>query len=165
MCGELYRISCLRYIYLIFLGYVWSRRGIRLNVLTMSLSVVSIVFITMFWFCEVTFEPWFFFPKLAAKDCHWICYFYPAFLFMFILRWTYGILPKRLKDMVVELGHYSWHIFLMQMFFFAMFPKGRLLDMGDRCITLPLFYCIAFAFSTVPIVVYQRYRQRGKEKA
>lgn len=162
MRTDLYRLSCMRYIYLIFLGYVWSRRGIRLNALTLTLSGVSIVFITIFTQTNLNLEP--VFHNFTKKECHWICYFYPAFLFMFMLHWAYRILPQRIRAWMVEFGHYSWHIFLMQMLFFALFPKGRLLEMGDHHFTLPLFYCIAFAFSTIPVIALHRIKAINKTK-
>lgn len=159
---DLFRLSCLRYVFLIYLGYVWSRRGIRLNALTLLLSLVSIVFLTIFMYTDYNLEP--VFHNFSWKYCHWICYFYPAFLFMFILHWTYNILPQRLKNLVVELGHYSWHIFLLQMFFFAMFPTDLLPHIRSHYVSLLLFCCLAFAFSTIPVIALHRIKTINKTK-
>ena len=160
MRNDLYRLSCLRYIYLIYLGYVWSRKGIRLTFLTVSLSIVSIVFLTIFTYTDYSLEP--VFHNFSWKACHWICYFYPAFLLMFILKWAYNNFGTKIRAVVEEIGRYSWQIFLMQMFFFAMFPKGRLLDMGDHYITMTLFCFLAFAFSIIPVIAYNRIPIRNK---
>ena len=159
---DLFRLSCLRYVFLIYLGYVWSRRGIRLNALTLLLSLVSIVFLTIFMYTDYNLEP--VFHNFSWKYCHWICYFYPAFLLMFILHWTYSIIPQRLKDLVAILGHYSWHIMLLQMFFFAMFPKDLLPGIRSHYISLLLFCCLAFGFSTIPVIALHRIKAINKTK-
>lgn len=158
-CGHmpywLYRLCCLRYIFLIYLGLIWSRNGIVLNVTTFSLSVLSIIFLTIFVYTDINTEP--FFYQKGWKECHWICYFYPAFLFIHILKWIYGRLPSSIKSLLEEIGKYSWEIFLMQMFFFAMFPKQRLLMMGNYWLMLSLYSILAFTFSIAPIIFMRRH--------
>lgn len=163
MSTNLYKLSCLRYIYLIYFGYVWSRSGIRLNVLTVSLSVVSIVFITIFRYSDITLEPVFFDAVYSWKDCHWICYFYPAFLFMFILWWIYDRFDARLKALVEKLGRYSWEIFVTQMFFFALFPKAQFLSSGNIFLTISIMSLLAFSFSILPFWVYDKYKTRKQK--
>ena len=160
MRTDLYRLSCLRYIYLIYLGYVWSRGGIKLNALTVALSLVSIVFITIFRYTDITIEPVFYDAVYSWKDCHWICYFYPAFLFMFILKWAYDKFGTKLRTFVEMLGRYSWEIFVTQMFFFALFPKSQFLSSGNKLLTIGAMTLMAFSFSIIPFMLYDKYRSK-----
>ena len=57
--------------------------------------------------------PWFF--DTTWNQCHWICYFHPAFLCPFLLGTLYRKSPKRLKKLLIVLGKASYGIFLMQM--------------------------------------------------
>ena len=163
MRNDLYRLLCLRYLFLIPLGMEWARRGVRLTPLTLALSCISLLFITLFRYGGVTLEPFFFFSIYSWEDCHWICYFYPAFLFMFFLHWTFKKLPKCARAAVIEIGHYSWHVFLLQMCFFALFPKGRFMEMGSYYPMLALYSLIAFACSIIPVICWHRYRKHQNQ--
>lgn len=151
-------LSCVRYLYLIFLGYVWSRNGIRLTPLTVALSIVSIVFLAIFKYTEWNLEPAFHQTDAWHSWCHWICYFYPAFLFIFILRWVCNILHQKLNAIVEELGRRSWGIFLMQMCWFAVVPGGIVFRPGgerDIAMMLPDI-CLSFAVSIIPVLLAHR---------
>lgn len=151
---------CVRYLYLIFLGYVWSRNGIRLTPLTVALSIVSIVFLAIFTYTDWNLEPAFRHDAswIRSRWSHWICYFYPAFLLMFILRWVCNILPQKLNAIVEELGRRSWGIFLMQMCWFAVVPGGIVFRPGgERNIALALLdFCLSFAVSIIPVLLAHR---------
>lgn len=151
---SLYRLACLRYLFLIYLGFAWSRIGIRISVSTVILSLVSVAFIYAF-LAGLTFEPLFFTAR-GWENCHWVCYFYPAFLFMFFLWLAYRKFPSKLCAAVMEIGRNSWHIFLAQMFFFAVFPYKKFLALGSVYATAPIFVAIAFAFSVAPVLWFNR---------
>lgn len=141
--------------FLVYLGFVWSRVGIRLSLSTVALSLLSVVFISVFRYADFNLEPLFFSSK-GWVDCHWVCYFYSAFLFMSFLWLAYRKLPRKLCAVVIELGRNSWHIFLAQMFFFAIFPYEKFLALGNVHVTAPVFVAIAFAFSVAPVLWFNR---------
>ena len=87
--------------------------AIRLTPWTFLLSLVSIYFLWLFRCAHFKCEPWFF--DTTWTQCHWICYFYPAFLCPFLLGTLYRKLPKLLKKPLITLGKASYEIFLMQM--------------------------------------------------
>ena len=162
---ELYRLTCLRYIFLIYLGLIWAKRGICLNTMTFCLSVISIIFIAIFQYTDISLEPFLYHTGYPWEQCHWIGYFYPAFLFMFILKWAFDRVPRLLKNICIEIGHYSWEIFLVQMFFFTLFPRQKLMEMGNYWIMLFLFSIIAYIFSIIPVILVMRRINKSKSLA
>ena len=66
----IYRLLFIRYIYLIYLGYLWVSFGIVINKLTASLSLLSIVFILLFAYGDLNLEPLFY--SNAWYLCHWV---------------------------------------------------------------------------------------------
>lgn len=69
----LYRLLFFRYFFLIYLGYLWVGKGICLNRSTLFLSMVSIVFILLFTYTSINFEPLFFHTNW--KIYHWYATF------------------------------------------------------------------------------------------
>ena len=104
---------CARYIFIIGLASFWLDGRIRLTPWTFLLSLVSIFFLWLFRYAGFKCEPWFY--DSTWSQCHWICYFYPAFLCPFLLGTLYRKSPKRLKKLLIVLGKASYEIFLMQM--------------------------------------------------
>lgn len=78
----IYRLLSIRYLYLVYLGYLWVSDGIVINKNTVFLSVLSIVFILIFAYTDWNLEPWFY--SNAWKIFHWVTYFYTAYLFIYL---------------------------------------------------------------------------------
>lgn len=80
----IYRILFFRYTMLIYLGYLLATKGYVLNLKTGLLSILSVSSVLLIVYSNLTFSPFLYFdPKW--ESCHWICYFYIAFLLLFIL--------------------------------------------------------------------------------
>ena len=153
----LYRLLFFRYFFLIYLGYMWVEKGILLDNIRLLLSVVSIAFILMFAYTSINFEPLFF--QTDWKIYHWICYFYVASLFLFFLKFCYNRLSTKLKEFIGLMGKYSFEIFLLQMFVFAFFPHGMLLDfVGNKYICATLTIILTVSLSILPVIVWKRWR-------
>ena len=84
----LYRITFFRYVFLIALGIDWVCNGIKLGKKRLFLSIVSVCFIVLFQYFNPDLEPLFF--HTAWKSFHWVCYFYVAYLLMFVLKLVYA---------------------------------------------------------------------------
>lgn len=149
----IYRLLFIRYIYLIYLGYLWVSWGIVINKLTVFLSILSIAFILLFVYGDLNLEPLFYSNAWAL--CHWITYFYTAYLFIYLLFFIYSLLGKHLKSFCYELGRYSYEIFLLQMFVFAFFPS---LDfIGNKYVEVLLRIVLTTLLSIFPVLLYKKY--------
>ena len=111
----LYRLLSIRYFFLIYLGWLWIKEGIVINVKTITLSLLSMVAIIYFDYYYTPTEPWFF---DTAWRCHrWPCYFYVSTLLCGILYWIYN---KTKGNSIIRyatkmLAKSSYEIFLIQM--------------------------------------------------
>ena len=123
---EHYRLLFFRYFFLIYLGYLWAKKGISLNILTLSLSAFSILAILLLYgihkfYPSLNLEPFIF--DTNWRIFHWFTYFLPAFLLPFLFRWTYHKLSKRINAFIILCGKRSYHIFLFQMLVFGIFNQ------------------------------------------
>lgn len=141
---RIYRVLCFRYIFLIYLGYLWVKHGIVLNKRTMALSVVSIVAILTLSYVrnyhpECNFEPLVF--DSAWTTCHWFTYFLVWSLLAFVICRIYKLKPQaRVNQLILLCGKRSYEIFLFQMLVFSMVP-------------LPGWACILI--SLLPVLFYE----------
>ena len=159
----IYRLSFIRYIFLIYLGYIWAEKGIIINKKTIFLSIISIIFISYFNFFDYDLEPIFF--TSGWKIFHWICYFYPATILVFFIKKLYDALPQRYIDFINKCGKYSYEIFLWQMFVFtfviAAFNKiERVLDIPNTYHLIGLFNMVASIVISVSLpILYYKYKE------
>ena len=115
-CYILWQWLCLRYLMLLYLGFVIARNGIDMNVKTILLSLFSIVVILWFQYSDIKLSP--FFYDNPWKDFHWPIYFYVAFMLLFMLHRLYSFLPEKLNSLLSVMGRHSYEIFLFQMLVF-----------------------------------------------
>ena len=153
----LYRLLAVRYIFLIYLGYLWVAKGIILNVWTGFLSGISMLFILLFTYADINWEPWFY--DTAWKICHWPAYFYAAFLFTVILYGCYKHLGEKMNGLFCMMGKFSYEIFLMQMFVFTFLPSAERMNIiGNIYLTTILRVLLSIILSIVPVLLYKWYQ-------
>ena len=111
----LYRLSCLRYLFLVYLGWLWVRNGIVVSYKTILLSIISIAFVLFFSHSNLDLEPLFF--NTDWKTHRWVCYFYVASLLPFLLYLVFKICDsiELIKRLYSTIGSSSYEIYLMQM--------------------------------------------------
>lgn len=83
----LYRLLAIRYVFLIYGGYVWAQNEIRINWKTISLSIFSLIAIMLFQYKGLKCEPWVY--DTGWSYFHWFCYFWAIYLLVYILNWLY----------------------------------------------------------------------------
>mgnify|MGYP003287239185 CR=1 FL=1 len=115
MSNGLWRLCCIKYIYLIYLGWQLYLTQIKMNRTRLFLSLASLIFILLDNYTSIDFSPLFY--ESDWNGFHWLAYFYTAYLFMYIMYTLYDK-SQSLKKLVLYLGKYSWQIFLWQMFVF-----------------------------------------------
>lgn len=125
----LYRLLMIRYLFLIFLAYMWVRNGIVLNTTTLILSLISLAAIIYFEYFSVNDEPWFF--NTSWKFHRWPCYYYVSSLLCYILFIVYQKISKidAINRAIRILAKCSYEIFLVQMVLIALFPNYGLVWM------------------------------------
>ena len=111
----IYRILAIRYIFLIYLGWLWVKDGVIINKTTILLSVLSLCAIIYFEYGPIDNEPWFY--STGWRFHRWPCYFFVANGFIAILHyvWKYLKNNKFIVNAVKTIASATYEIFLMQM--------------------------------------------------
>lgn len=141
----LWRILCVRYIFLIGLGWDIVTNGVRLSRGLLILSIFSIFFILCFYYCNPDLSP--VFIHNGWKVEHWISYFYPAYLLLWCIRVLYDHTPEMIKQILSHIGVASYEIFLCQMFFFSLLDSTRVTIFSIKALNILLFLVLAWVFS------------------
>lgn len=111
----IYRVLCVRYIFLFYLGWLWVKQGIRINGFTIAISILSLASILYFEYLSINDEPWIY--ATSWKYHRWPCYYFVANGFVAFLYFTW-IKIKRygtIKKIIEILSTASYEIFLLQM--------------------------------------------------
>ena len=120
--APIYRLLAFRYLFLIFLGWIWVKDGIRMNKTTLLLSLLSLTALIYFSYFQGNDEPLFYDTRLHSH--RWPSYYYVAILFTYLLyllyRKTYHY--KFVEKSVRLLAKCSYEIFLLQMVVIAVCP-------------------------------------------
>ena len=156
---RLYRLLCVRYLFLIPLSLLWIEKGILLNRKTVLLSILSIVAVIFFFHTNYDLEPFFF--NTGWKTHRWICYFYIPVLL------TYGlyIVWNRIQQlqMIVKIVKWtatrSYEIFLSQMAVLACFPFAYFSYILSGVIGYSIWVIVAFSLSLFFGGVIYRFRK------
>ena len=111
----IYRILAIRYIFLIYLGWLWVKDGVIINKTTILLSVLSLCAIIYFEYGPIDNEPWFY--STGWKFHRWPCYFFVANGFIAILHyvWKYLKNNKFIVNAVKTIASATYEIYLIQM--------------------------------------------------
>ena len=149
---HVYKFLFFRYSFILFLGYLWGKYGIVLNMVYMLLTFVSIVSIIVFDYIGMDLEP-IFYNSLEWKCFHWIIYFYPFALLPFILRKIYLALPEYLKSVLISMGRNSWYIFCLQIVVFSFMSKKVFRFIGNDDVA-GFLYLICSIMLSIVLVIY-----------
>lgn len=118
---NIYRITFFRYTFLFFLGYILATKGLHLNTITNAYSLIGIVFIYLFSYTKINFEPWFSTHLDLWPLCHWICYGYVVYFFLGFLKTIHSKFKQtnRVIKTIELFGKSSYEIYLFQIFYFS----------------------------------------------
>jgi peptidoglycan/LPS O-acetylase OafA/YrhL len=125
---------CARYLFIIGLAAFWLEGRIRLTPWTFLLSLASLCFLWLFRYAGFKWPPFFF--DTPWSQCHWVCYFHPAFLCPVLLGMLYRVSFKGLKKLLIALGKASYEIFLSQMAVIAVLGSLFRANKSLACILL-----------------------------
>jgi hypothetical protein len=113
-----YRLLVFRYVFLIYLGWLWVSEGVIVNWKMIVLSVLSILSIIYFQYYNDKFggiEPLFF--NSSWKLAKWPCYYWISNGLICILFAIWNMFKKNaiINSIIAVLAKSSWEIYLMQM--------------------------------------------------
>ena len=121
----LYRILAIRYVFLIYLGWLWVKDGIKMDWKTIILSILSLHSIVYFEYVSVYFkinnEPLFFDTSWTFH--RWPCYFFCSTGLIYVLHIIYQKLRNndKINSCIKVLAKSSYEVFLVQMTFCYLF--------------------------------------------
>lgn len=153
-----YKLLFIRYIFLIYLGYLLVYKGYILNIYTFCLACISLIISSFIVFFQPDLSP-ILYNFVRPPVCHWFCYLYIAFILLFILKILYQYTERfnRIKNFILKTGKYSYEIFIFQMMYFSIvdeyldsYLRTTLINtfLYDTIrILLPVFVC------TFPVII------------
>lgn len=142
MDDDWYRVTVLRYPFLIYLGLQLDREGIFLSKKRILYASVGFAFIIMFTYGKMNIEPFFF--NTSWKTYHWICYPYMAYVLMYAICRVY-INQGRSSYYMTRIGQASYGIFLFQSLFYLI-PTEQ---WSDSIISIAIYIPVSMAICTV----------------
>ncbi len=156
----MYRLLFIRYVFLIYLGYLLVEKGVVLNIVTLTLSAVSLIVLYHLEIKEVDWSPWFYDSK-GWRAFHWICYFYIAYPMLYILCRVFYRLPANgfLENTICALGSHSYAIYIFQLFYFSIIAPyigEKLLLLGNPVLENVLFILLSILLCSVPVIRFVR---------
>ena len=158
---RIYNFLFFRYFFLIYLGYTWAVEGIFINYKRFLLSIFSIVCILVLEYGNTNFSPFIF--DTVRKTNHWVCYFYVAFLFPFILKWVYESTGKVIKRILEFCGKESWCIFCTQIIVFELLHPGMFTFIQSVLLRNLLYFVSAILLSLIPAIVLSHIKKIRKK--
>lgn len=125
---SIYRLLALRYVFLIYLGWLWVKEGIVLNRKTIMLSLLSLGAIVYFEYFYTPTEPWFY--NTGWKTHRWPCYFYVSTMLVSLLYLIYDKIKSKesVMGVVSTLARCSYEIFLCQMIIIPLMPDTNFIQ-------------------------------------
>lgn len=157
---SVYRLLCLRYVMLIWFGWIWAKEGIRLNFITILASIISFCLILYLSYSKRSFEPWLYSTNWITH--RWICYFWSSFLFVCFLFGLYRLLAhnSQIMNAVNTIASASYEIFLMQMAYYSIITLSSFNFIGNRIIQYLIWFALAFVVSIKGGVMVSRLQQK-----
>lgn len=145
----LYRLLAMRYIFLIYLGWLWVKEGILVNYITIILSLISLSSVVYFEYFSVSDEPYFF--STGFKFHRWPCYFYVSYGLTVLLHilWSkfdrYFYFQKAYKFLAAA----SYEIFLVQMSLFYFIKPDSFLSFIPSYTLRFLIWAVVLCFLSI----------------
>lgn len=162
-----YSLSAGRYLFLIYLAYILVTRGLVVNKGTITLSILSLAATAYFCYSNRSLEP-IFFCSTQWSYCHWVCYIYIAYLFLFGLKLLYLCIVKvpKLRKFIESIGRCSYEIYLFLMLYFAVMAYTVSFLMGQVVSNHLVFklsiVIIAVVVSTAIPLLYMKIRKHWR---
>ncbi|MBR0323688.1 MAG: acyltransferase [Bacteroidales bacterium] len=145
----IYRLLAVRYIFLIYLAWLWVKDGITINKTTILLSILSLFAIIYFEYFNVNSEPWFY--NTGWKSHRWPCYFFVSTSLIAILHHIWGGEYLRNNKFIIKtiktIASSSYEIFLVQMSLIYLFTTKSIFFVSNIFIRYIMWLVIVWTVS------------------
>lgn len=156
----IYRLLCIRYIFIIYLGYVLATKGFPINYKTMLLTIISLFSLLFFCYVNEDISPFFYKSVDKWSTCHWTCYFWYAFILVVVQKLYDSAFSTQMVELVKIIGKYSYEIFLFQMCYFefhGIIVRAVRLFIENEYVLCFVATIIAILTCVVPVVLYKNW--------
>ena len=152
---------CFRYLLLLPLGYYLARRGVKINMVTLALSLFSIIMILLFRYVNIDWRHLFY--DNPWRIFHWPIYFYVVWLLLPFIHLMYNYSPKFFIHSFCLMGKCSYEIFLFQMLvFFVSDTFLREMIIGESRILSYIYMLCIIPLCILPVLMLQQRRNEIK---
>ena len=123
---SVHRILATRYLFLIYIGWIWVNEGIVINVKNILFSLVSFLSIIYFEYFSVDDEILFY--NTTWKFHRWPCYYFVGIGGTALLYYAYMKLSnnERIERIIKLIAKCSYEIFLIQMLVLPFYPSSKI---------------------------------------
>lgn len=150
---NIYRLLCVRYLFLSAIAWVWIYRMQFNRFLIYGLSVCSLVYLEFIAGSD---------PQPFVYEGGWSSQNYPIYF------WTYSLIigllylyskikHLKIRRLICWMGCNSWEIFVMQMFVFGCFRPG-MCNIFSSTLNQVIYVFVTLTASIIPIVIYEKVR-------
>lgn len=165
----LYRLLVFRYVFLIYLGYLWVVEGVVINGKMILLSILSALAVIYFVFISDNNEPLFF--TSGWKAAKWPCYYWLSHGLISVLWFLWKLFQrsKIINKCVTFLAKSSWEIFLCQMASIFLINLS-MINVNNRYLRYVIWMIIIWVISIGGGIVLNKvysqilYRERSVQK-
>lgn len=160
---NIYRLLAVRYLFLILLGWIWIKDGLKINRFTIALSILSLFAIIYFEYLSVDDEPFFFNTKW--KYHRWPCYYFVAngFIWFLYYIWNYFKKWKILTICIKYLASASYEIFLFQMTLIFLFKHKDLSFLPNTFLQYSVWFILIWSLSLTGGIILHKLIE-GRER-
>jgi peptidoglycan/LPS O-acetylase OafA/YrhL len=147
-----------------------ATKELILNKITLLTGFIGIISLYIFNYTDIDLEPFFYTSLYNWKYCHWVCYLYIAYLFIWFLKKSYlYITPyKLIQKGIVLIGKYSYYIYLFQIIYYATicyYVSSTLSSFIENHFIERLAYIIiSTIICIIPVVCFKRVYQYTHDK-
>ena len=166
----IYRNLFIRYTFLLYLGYLMATKKLILNKITLLTGFIGIISLYIFNYTDIDLEPFFYTSLYNWKYCHWVCYLYITYIFIWLLKKSYIHLTpyKSIQKGIVLIGKHSYYIYLFQIIYFATicyYVYSTLSNFIDNHFIVRLTYIIiSTIICIISVVCFKRVYQYPHDK-
>ena len=148
MPERLYRVLALRYMFLVYFGIEWCRKGIYLSNRGIILGTIGLCAVIFFNYFYAPLEPLFF--ETGWKSDRWITFLFVMYIYVPVIYLIYQKLSCKIVKIFKHLGKASFEIFLCQMFICHIIKP----DVVGHFIDNPVFKWLLYLVLTIPTSIY-----------
>lgn len=149
---DFYRMFAGRYLFLAFWGYCFMKKRISKYAYVLFAVIGIIYYLSL---GKINYVPWLYSSWMSQQLP---AYFYTIVLMKLIIELYDKIKGTKFAQLIVTLGKYSWHVFLLQMLFVVVTNVRMFSFIQSELMKQVIYVIIVFLLCTLPVFAYDRYK-------